>query len=153
MKEKKIFKRVLQVCVVVKNLEKAVKKYEEFGFGPWQMHTLGPSNISDMTVRNKRTDYEMRVALTKIGDVEWELVEPLDEKSIYADFLKKQGEGLHHVAFDVDNFDDTLAFCQDKGIGVLQGGIAYGTGFAYLDTEDSLSCIAEIYNPPDKQEG
>jgi len=57
----------------------------------------------------------MRVAFAKIGDVEWELIQPLDDKSIYAEFLEKHGEGLHHVAFDVENFHETLTFCRAEG--------------------------------------
>jgi catechol 2,3-dioxygenase-like lactoylglutathione lyase family enzyme len=149
---KKIFKRVLQVGVVVKDLEAAIKNYESFGIGPWEVHTRDALTLRDMTVRNERKDFAMRLAFAKIGDFQWELIQPLDEKSIYAEFLEKHGEGLHHVAFDVDNFDDTLAFCQGKGIGVLQGGTtAFDFSFAYLDTEKTLACITEIYNPPPKK--
>ena len=88
----------------------------------------------------------MRIGFAKIGELQWELIEPLDNESIYSEFLQECGEGLHHIAFDVENYDDTIGACKDKGIGVLQGGTVGKTGFAYLDTQKALGCITEIYN-------
>ncbi len=151
MSEKPIFKEVLQVGVVVKNLDEAMKKYwEEYGIGPWGIYTFDKSTVSDMIIRNQRVDYAMRLAVTQIGGVQWELIEPLDEKSIYAEFLKEHGEGLHHVAFAVDNYDKVMTFLQGKGMGVLQGGTWQDLKYTYIESEDTMSCIAEIYN---RQEG
>jgi catechol 2,3-dioxygenase-like lactoylglutathione lyase family enzyme len=59
-----------------------------------------------------------------------------------------KGGGLHHIAFEVDDFDATLARFRNKKIGVLQGGNWNGRfEYAYLDTEAGLSTIAEIYTP------
>ena len=150
MAEKPIFKGTLQVALVVENLDEAMKKYwEGYGIGPWDVYTFDPSTVSDMIIREERVDYAMRLALTNIGNVQWELIEPLDDKSIYAEFLKEHGEGLHHVALAVDNYDEAMTFFKDKGIGVLQGGTWYGLTYTYLETEDTLSFIAEIYNMPE----
>ena len=147
MEMKPILKKVLQVGIVVKNLEEAIEKYNQCGIGPWKILDCGPSNISNLTIRGQQIDYSFRIALTKIGDFNWELIEPLDEKSIYADFLKQHGEGVHHIAFDVDGYNETLTFFESKGIGVQQGG----KGFAYLDSEKLLSCVVEIYDRPPKK--
>jgi methylmalonyl-CoA/ethylmalonyl-CoA epimerase len=153
MPEKPIFKGVLQVAVVVKNLDEAMKKYwEVYGIGPWTIYTFNPSTVSNMIIRNKREDYAMRLALCNIGAVQWELIEPLDDKSIYAEFLKKHGEGLHHVAFAVENYDEAMAYFKERGIGVLQGGTWHGLTYTYLESEDTMSMIAEIYNMPEKFE-
>jgi len=153
MAEKPIFKGVLQVAVVVKNLDEAMKKYwEEYGIGPWCINTFDPSTVSNMIIHNQRVDYAMRLATTDIGGVQWELIEPLDGKSIYAEFLKEHGEGLHHVAFAVDNYDEAMAFFQGKGIGVLQGGTWHGLTYTYLESEDTLSFIAEIFDMPEEFE-
>lgn len=143
-----VLKKVLQVGVVVRDLDRTMRQYEGLGIGPWQVFTLDPSNMRDLKVRNQRVDFAMRVAFAKIGDFQWELIQPLDEKSIYSDFLREHGEGLHHVAFHVDDFGRAVEFFQEKGVGVLQSGEAPGLGFAYLDTKEELSFIAEIYNLP-----
>jgi methylmalonyl-CoA/ethylmalonyl-CoA epimerase len=149
MPEKPIFTDVLQVAVVVKNLDQAIKNYwETYGIGPWAVYEFNPSTVSDMIIDNEREDYAMRLALCNIGKVQWELIEPLDDKSIYADFLKKHGEGLHHVAFGVDNYDQAMAYFKDRGIGVCQGGTWHGLTYTYLESEDTFSSIAEIYSIP-----
>ena len=152
MSENCIFNRVLQIGIVVRDLKASIQKYEALGIGPWQVHTLDSSNVRNMTIRKESRDYSMKVAFSKIGNLNWELIEPLDNESIYAEFLKEHGEGIHHVAFDVEDFHETLDYFQEKGVGVLQGGISEPDfGFAYLDTGDALGCIAEIYDNPRKK--
>ncbi len=148
MEGKPTFRKVLQVGVVVRDLDRSVRQYEGLGIGPWEVFTLGPSNMRDLRVRGQRVDFSMRVAFAKIGDFQWELIQPLDERSIYFEFLREHGEGLHHVAFHVDDFGRAVEFFRDKGVGVLQSGEAPGLGFAYLDTKERLSFVAEIYNLP-----
>jgi methylmalonyl-CoA/ethylmalonyl-CoA epimerase len=46
---------------------------------------------------------KVRVAFFRVGDVRLELLEPTDPESPVAKFLEKRGEGLHHIAFTVDN--------------------------------------------------
>lgn len=149
MPDRPIFTDVLQVAVVVQNLDKAMKNYWElYGIGPWIVYDFNPSTVSNMIIHDQRADYAMRLALCDVGKVQWELIEPLDDKSIYADFLKKHGEGLHHVALGVENYDQAMAYFRDKGIGVVQGGTWHDFTYTYLDTQDTFSTIAEIYNPP-----
>lgn len=144
---KPLFTGVLQVGIVVKNLDEAVRKYEEiYGIGPWAISNLDSSNVKDMTVRGKRQDFAIKVGFAFVGGTQWELIEPLDNKSIYSDFLKKHGEGLHHVAFGVENHDEVVAYLGKKGAEVIQSGKSGdGFTFTYLDTSGSLSCLAEIY--------
>lgn len=153
MEMKPVFKKVLQVGVVVRDLDRAMKQYERLGIGPWQAFTLDPSNMRELKVRHQRVDFSMRVAFARIGDFQWELIQPLDERSIYSEFLKEHGEGLHHVAFHVDDFGRTVEFFRENGVGLLQSGQAPGLGFAYLDTTEKLSFIAEIYDMPKGAEG
>jgi len=154
MTETPFFKKIAQVAVVVKDVHESAKKnWDNHGIGPWGIWTFDPSSVTDMTIRGKRVDYAMRVAIATIGDVMWELIEPLDEKSIYAEFLKEHGEGLHHVLFEVDDFDKTVSHFKDKGIEMLQGGSWKGKiKYAYFDTRADLSTISEIYTPPEKGE-
>jgi methylmalonyl-CoA/ethylmalonyl-CoA epimerase len=150
MAKKPVFTGVLQVAVVVKDLEASMKQYwEEYGIGPWAIYTFNPDTVSDMIIRDEREDYAMKLALTNVGDVQWELIQPLDEKSIYAEFLEEHGEGLHHVALGVEDHDKTVSLCRGKDVGILQAGIWHGFQYTYLDTEDQLSVIAEIYNQPE----
>ena len=149
MADKPVFNKVLQIAVVVKDLDASMKRYaDQFGIGPWVVFTFNPDTVKDMIIRDEKVDYAMKLALADIGGVQWELIEPLDDKSIYAEFLTKHGEGLHHVAFGVENYDEAMTFFREGGMGVLQGGTWHGFTYTYLDTQDKLATIAEIYNPP-----
>lgn len=147
MEMKPVFKKVLQVGLVVRNLEQSIKNYEQCGIGPWTVRELGPSNMKDLTVHGERVDFSMRVGQSRIGEVNWELIEPLDDKSAYAEFLRDRGEGVHHIAFETtEGFTETKEFFKGKGVGLLQDGKA-NIEFAYIDSEGLLSTIAEIYGP------
>jgi 4-hydroxyphenylpyruvate dioxygenase-like putative hemolysin len=150
MAEKPVFSGIFQVGVVVKNLDDAMKKYWNiYGIGPWTIYTFNPSKVKNMTVRGKPVDYAMRVGFCFVGSLQWELIEPLDDKSIYSEFLKTKGEGLHHLAFVVENYNEVVGYLKEKGIGILQGGTTPdGSTYTYLDTQDTLYCIAEIFDLP-----
>ena len=151
MEKKPIFTDVLQVAVVVKNLDEAVKTYyDEYGIGPWAIYEFNPETVKDMIIRDKREDYAMRLALCNIGNVQWELIEPKDDKSIYAEFLREHGEGLHHVAFAVEDYDKAMEFFRSKEHKILQGGTWCDFVYTYLTTEKDLKFIAEIYKPPEE---
>lgn len=149
MPAKPIFTKVLQVAVVVKDCDASVKMYaDKYGIGPWSIYEFNPATVENMIIDGQRQDYAMRLALADIGGVQFELIEPKDDKSIYAKFLAEHGEGLHHVAFGVDNYDQAMVFFRGQGHDILQGGTWHDFTYTYLTTQQDLAVIAEIYNPP-----
>lgn len=155
MSEKPLFHNTLQVAVVVKNREEAMKKYAEvYGLDGWKTYQFDPTIVGQMIVKDKLQDYAMLMGLQNIGRTNWELIEPLDDISIYAEFLREHGEGIHHVALATDSYDDTVAFFRKKGIGIAQSGTVTfnNVTYTYLDTQDALSATIELYStPPDAE--
>jgi methylmalonyl-CoA/ethylmalonyl-CoA epimerase len=146
MGEKPVFNGVFQVGLVVKDCMALVKKYaDDYGIGPWAIYNIGPDTVEEMTVRGKATGHAFLAAVAMMGDVMIELIQPLDDKSIYAEFLKEHGDGIHHILFNVEDYDKTISFFQGKGIGILQGGANKGGKWAYFDTTKELGLISEIY--------
>jgi 4-hydroxyphenylpyruvate dioxygenase-like putative hemolysin len=136
-------KEVLQVCVVVKDVEQTMENYQRVvGIGPWKVFTVGPPTLSG-TLRGKPEAYSMKIALARVGDIAWELIEPLEGPSIYREFLEQKGEGLHHIKFAVDDHDKSVAEFAGHGIGVLMGGAMESRGYSYMDTESVLGFILE----------
>ena len=85
-----VFKDVLQVGLVVKNIDESVRKYSEVsGIGPWEIHIMDNNNMSDTKLRGNTTDFSMKVALTNVGHMQLELIEPLDDDNLYAEFLRE----------------------------------------------------------------
>lgn len=60
--------------------------------------------------------YDMRFRMCRIGKVDFELMEPTGDTGAIADFLAKRGEGLHHIAFAVDDIDDTMETLGQRGV-------------------------------------
>ena len=60
-------------------------------------------------VHGKPTPFSLRIAFGVLGGVLLELLEPLDDRSPHAEFLDAHGEGMHHLAFLVPDFDEQLA--------------------------------------------
>lgn len=147
--EKVAIKQVLQVGVVVKDLQKAMEQYWNiFGIGPWHIYTFQPPAVTNMTFRGKPVVYTMKLALTQIGNIQWELIEPLTGPSAYKEFLEQTGGGIHHVACDVGDYDQAMAVLAKHGMGILMGGSTPADSFAYMDTEGVLGFPIEIYRRP-----
>jgi len=144
---------VNQIALVVRDLDASMRRYwEMLGIGPWRVYTYGPPLVKSMTYRGKLQDYRMRLALTQIGDLQLELIQPLSGETTYAEHLERKGEGLHHVGIFIASFDQALAEAAKRGYAVLQSGRGFGRwgdgGFAYLDTEASFGTILELIEVP-----
>jgi hypothetical protein len=139
-----VFSSITQIGIVVKDLNKAMKKYWDlFGIGPWRVHTYAPhTGLTNMNIRGKEEPYGMRLALAYTGKMNWELIQPLSGPNIYKEFLEQKGEGLHHVNTSrVADFDQTMLNLGKKGIKPLMTGTFMQGTYAYMDTEKELGGV------------
>lgn len=74
----------------------------------------------------------IRVAFIDAGNVKLELLEPIDESSTIAKFLDKRGQGIHHVAFSVDDIQTRIRELKDKGVKMIQDTPKQGAGGAQV---------------------
>ena len=145
---------ISQVGIIVKNLDEAVKTYwDVLGIGPWRIYTYQKPLVKTMSYRGEPADYKMRLALAELGpSLQIELIEALDDKTIYAEFVKEHGYGLHHLGILVEDMDAAKAEAAAADLPVIQDGYGYGLdgdgGFAYLDTEAILSTTLELITRP-----
>ena len=96
-------RRITEVGVAVRNLEAATQL----------MVALFNATASEVT---EVAEYAMRYRMCRVGKVDFELMEPTGESGVIADFLAKRGEGLHHIAFAVDDIADTLNILRSKAV-------------------------------------
>jgi methylmalonyl-CoA/ethylmalonyl-CoA epimerase len=122
-----------QIGVVVRDIEKVVKFYtDHLGIGPWRIR----ERETETVYRGEKRTLRMKLAFARLGPLQFELIQPVgDEESLYTEFLKTRGEGLHHLGFNIENIEKAVADYQSAGIGVVQGRWAMEGGFAYMDTE------------------
>ena len=143
-------KQILQLGIVTKDVKAMAKRYEEeYGIGPWMIMDgekgFDPDQTAvGLTVRGERVDFEISLASAWVGDVELELIQPLDDKGDYARFLKEHGEGVHHISIGTD----PKAFAEkmkEKGIPeLMKGTIPNNSDWVYYDSESELGMIAEV---------
>jgi catechol 2,3-dioxygenase-like lactoylglutathione lyase family enzyme len=137
---------IRQIGVVVKDLDKTVQFLTALGLGPFTIRT---ATHPAARVRDKKTSYEVRIALSEQGPVQPELIEHGRGETIQKEFLDQQGEGLHHIFFMVNDLDKTLTRFKQNGLDALQEDrFVGGGGLAYMNTDKIGGIIMEIVQPP-----
>jgi methylmalonyl-CoA/ethylmalonyl-CoA epimerase len=146
-----VFTETKQIALVVRDLDATMRTYvHEYGIGPWEIYEFNPQTVRDMKKDGAPSEYAWRLAVAMVGSVQWELIQPLDDKSIYAEFLATKGEGVHHIAVGVADYDGAVDTLRGKGRRVLQSGHYEGVTFAYLSTDEDLGVATELFDwPPD----
>lgn len=93
------------VAIAVKNAEEAAKDFEKLG-----LEFKGIEVIEEQGVR---------IAVLMAGDVRIELLEPLSEDSPVGKFISNKGEGLHHIAFRVEDISSMLKEVEREGLRLI----------------------------------
>jgi len=146
------FNRIVQYALVVRDVEKTGAYYQNLGFGGMPFDR----NISvDRVYRGKPGKFEMYLGWWHWPDVTFEWIQPLVGPSVYDEYLKAHGEGLHHLAFEVKDMDEAVRLLEAKGAPPSQTGGWDSPGskgrFAYLDTEPYGGVTIELlWNAPAK---
>lgn len=85
--------------------------------------------------------FKVRLVFIKFGPLTLELLEPLDDKSIWSKFIAEKGEGIHHVAFGVSNYDEMVDTLQAQGHPLLTAAVFNGCRWCYFDTSPGGTVI------------
>jgi methylmalonyl-CoA/ethylmalonyl-CoA epimerase len=78
--------------------------------------------------------FGVRLVFIKFGPFTIELLEPLDDKSIWSKFIEEKGEGIHHIALGVSNYDEVVETMQTQGHPLLVAAVFEGCRWCYFDT-------------------
>lgn len=98
--------KIAHIGIAVKSLEQAIPFYTEH---------LGLSLVGTEVVESE----QVKVAFLVIGESRIELLEPLSDQSPIAKFIEKRGEGIHHIALDVDDVGARLAHLKQQGVPLI----------------------------------
>lgn len=94
------------IGIAVRNIEESVKYYEDI---------LGLKCYAVEEV----VDQKVKTAFFKVGQTKIELLESTDPEGPIGKFIEKKGEGIHHLAFHVENIESALKEAEDKGVKVI----------------------------------
>ena len=140
-----------QIALVVRDVDRAMEFWWNIlGIGPWDVRHFTPETVRDFHVDGVRVeeDFEFICAVTWVGEIEFELIQPIKGPNIYWRHLEAKGEGLHHIK-DVMPDEDipaTLEHFARNGYPVIQTGWIDEDVHYYLDTQDDLGLVYEVGN-------
>jgi len=93
---------------------------------------------------------KVRVGFFRVGDVRLELLEPTDPSSPVAKFLEKRGEGLHHLAFAVEDLPARIAELKESGVRMIDDaprGGAHHMRIAFVHPKSTFGVLTELCEP------
>ncbi len=127
-------KKINHIGIAVKNIETATPFYRDV----LGMNFEGTEEVAEQQVR---------VAFFQVGESRIELLEPTSPDSPVAKFLEKNGEGIHHVAYEVDDLEAALADLQAKEVRLIDKTPrkgAHGASIAFVHPKASGGVLTEL---------
>ena len=149
-------KRLVQIGIVVADRDRTTQLLTSlFGIGPFRLVEWPDRPESKYYYRGAEQHIRIKQAFVQLGDVEVELIQPLEGRSGYQDFLDQTGGGIHHVLFEVPDIDPVIQELAKAGVTVLQSGtgIRPGTRWALMDTQNLLGFLVELRHRPGDSDG
>ena len=122
------------IGIAVSNLAASVALYE-------QVFGLKCYNIEEVA------DQKVRTAFFRIGQTKIELLESTDPEGPIAKFIEKKGEGIHHIAFAVENIDEHLRDAEKNGVRLIDTNPrkgAEGLDIAFLHPKSTGGVLIEL---------
>ena len=140
-----IWDRAYQVGVVVRDLDRAVEFYERLGIGPFEE---GPSahTVERRIYGEPAPDAAVRGRIAQMGNIEFELLQPVSGRTVQGDFLEEHGEGVVHICAYTDDLERDVEELTGLGYEVISHGVLEDGGrFAYFDTRQVGGLVLELY--------
>ncbi|CAM3239981.1 MULTISPECIES: methylmalonyl-CoA epimerase [Brevibacillus] len=130
--------KIAHIGIAVKSIEETLPFYTE---------QLGLTLLGMEEVPSE----QVKVAFLEIGESRIELLEPLSVESPIAKFMEKRGEGIHHIALDVDNVEERLERLKENGIPLIhekpkEG--AHNAQIAFLHPKAAKGVLVELCQYP-----
>ena len=126
--------KIDHIGIAVKSLSEALKVYE----GAIGLSVGGYDQVDEQGVR---------VAMLKIGDSRIELLEPTGPESPITKFMTKRGEGIHHIAVEVEDIEKTLETLKAAGVRLIDNAPrrgAHNTRIAFIHPSSTHGVLLEL---------
>lgn len=149
-------KRLVQIGIVVPDRRRTTELLSSlFGIGPFRFVEWPNRPEAKYYYHGMEERIRISQAFAQVGSVELEIIQPVEGKNAYQQFLDETGGGIHHVLFEISDIDPVLQQLGKLGISVLQSGtgIRPGTRWALLDTWKLLGFFIELRHRPGESDG
>ena len=126
--------KVNHIGIAVNSINEALKLYTQ---------VLG-LKLQDIEVL---ADQKARTAIIPVGETKIELLESTDPEGVIAKFIESRGEGLHHIAFEVDSIESALGEMVEKGVALVDSKPRKGvenSDIAFLHPKSTGRILMEL---------
>ena len=120
--------------IAVESLEESIKYYED---------VLGMTCYSIEEV----VDQKVKTAFFLVGNTKIELLESTSPDGPIGKFIAKKGQGIHHIAFAVDNTNTALKLAEERGVTLIDKQSrkgAEGLNIGFLHPKSTLGVLTEL---------
>jgi methylmalonyl-CoA/ethylmalonyl-CoA epimerase len=122
------------IGIAVSNLEEAISYYT---------NVLG----LECYALEEITDQKVKTAFFMVGETKIELLESTDPEGPIGKFIEKKGQGVHHIAFAVDEVSEALKDLEEKGVQLIDKVSrkgAEGLNIGFLHPKSTLGVLTEL---------
>ena len=141
---------VMQVGIIVRDIETKARAWSEIlGLPVPEIIVTDTVDKTQAEYNGKPTSARARLAFFHMGQLDVELIEPIDGPSTWKDQLDGHGNSLHHIAFEIKGMQEKTAYLDSQGVPLIQSGEYTGGRYAYFDGTDQLGTILELLENDD----
>jgi methylmalonyl-CoA epimerase len=130
-----MLRRISHLGLAVRDLDAAIRLYRDVFGLPVSHRWVAEAD-------------RMEAATFRVGDLEIELMQPLEEESPVGRFIARRGEGLHHVAYQVDDVADALERARGAGVDTIDREPRTGgdgrTRIGFLHPRSTFGVLTEL---------
>ncbi|WP_372947149.1 methylmalonyl-CoA epimerase [Mariniphaga sp.] len=122
------------IGIAVNSLDEAIPFYEKM---------LGQKCYAIEEVK----DQKVKTAFFQVGQTKIELLESTDQEGPIGKFIEKKGPGIHHIAYAVENVDESLKKLEEQGVRLIDQKSrkgAEGLNIGFLHPKSTLGVLTEI---------
>jgi len=136
---------------VVPDVMAIAKEYcDAYGIGPWKFYEMKETDFESAEYYGKPVSIGLKIAMCDFSNISFELIQPVGNQGVFAQFLQKHGPGLHHLAVStVNSLEEALKVVKSTGAPIVQT-LSTRTGERYVFTDhlESLGTCLELAELP-----
>jgi hypothetical protein len=138
-------KKFMQICLVVKDAEKAMQNFMDvFGIEKGTLKQIPPPETSKTYYHGKEIHSKTKYYVFKMGDLTIELTEPDDTDSVWKQVYQESGQGLCYLGVMVEDSAKAVDFLEKKGNPKIHHGGTPNSNYNIVDTRKSLGCMLNV---------
>jgi methylmalonyl-CoA/ethylmalonyl-CoA epimerase len=136
---------VTQIGLVVADIDKSIDAYcSILGLPRPNVIVTDEYEQAKTSYNGHPTPARAKLAFFDLGQVSLELIEPVGEPSTWKEALEKNGEGFHHIAFQIKDTAKVVQNLQSNGVEMVQQGQYTGGMYTYMDATQKLGLVLEL---------